>query len=345
MNRKNTIQEVADGLGLSRVTVSLVLNGKAIQKNISEKTVARVNKYIHECGFVPSAAARKLRAGRSESIGILHSGQLYSHLVEAVNRFTSYFVDKDTQIEIMLAPHRLVAKGAYELISRGISKLIWIQTGPPEIEFAEGDSLINMLKCTNTIIYNYKSSCDKWNNLLENAGIKYVMVDRSAGFRDLAAFLKKTGHRNIALGWTKFLADKYHNAFEEAGLKIHWIEPCDQSLTAMQWALGIVKKYMVHPERKKIDGICTLDDMVACHVMTSLAERGVMVPDDVTVTGFDGMEFGMFSHVPLTTLEIPVKKMVEWTIKTLETQAVEYRKIFNPELILRSSHKNRLQLL
>lgn len=69
--KRVSIVDIANSLNLSKTTISFILNGRAKEKRISDEVVAKVNKFIHETGYKPSALARSLRTGRSKIIGFL----------------------------------------------------------------------------------------------------------------------------------------------------------------------------------------------------------------------------------------------------------------------------------
>lgn len=69
--KRVSIVDIANSLQISKTTVSFILNGKAKEKRISDEMVAKVNQFILETGYKPSALARSLRTGRSKIIGFL----------------------------------------------------------------------------------------------------------------------------------------------------------------------------------------------------------------------------------------------------------------------------------
>ena len=86
MAKQVTMKQIASELGISRWTVSMILNNNAKRRGIASDTINRVQSYIKERGYVPSRQALDLRNGKKDSIGILYCGRLYSHLTEAFNR-------------------------------------------------------------------------------------------------------------------------------------------------------------------------------------------------------------------------------------------------------------------
>ena len=336
-NHRLTTQDIATQMGLSRFTISSVLSGKAAERRISRKTAKRVEDYISKCGFVPSLAGRKLRNPSSRSIGILHSGFLYSHLTEAFNKITNHYIDiTENDIECLVVPHKRIHAGVRELLSRGIDRLIWIQAGWPEFEFAPAEPLFNLLRQVRTVIYNYREDHGRYDTLLKDAGISSISVDREEGWSSLASFLKETGHSHVALGISQQHGQWIGRVFLDHKLQVSYLYDDDRT----EKEVNLAECFLSHPEKEKIDAVCHIDDEIAGRFMANLIDSGIRIPEDVSVTGFDGMSFGSSLRVPLTTLAIPVSEMVPEIFNLLNQSECGNISIA-PELILRSSHFNR----
>ena len=83
-----TMESIAAELGLSRKTVSVVLNGRERQFRLSAATVRRVREHLAQRGYVPSRQARHLRVAPGRVVGILHVDSLYTHLIDAFHRLS-----------------------------------------------------------------------------------------------------------------------------------------------------------------------------------------------------------------------------------------------------------------
>ena len=69
--KKKSIKDIAQDLGLSKTTVSFVLNNKGDEKNISKKTQQRILEYIQEVNYQPNQIAKSLKKGKTNTIGYL----------------------------------------------------------------------------------------------------------------------------------------------------------------------------------------------------------------------------------------------------------------------------------
>ncbi len=339
-----TMLQIAEELNLSRLTVSSVINGHARKRGISKETEERVRVFLREKGYVPSRQARDLRQGARDAVGILHCGRLYSHLTQAFNLFIEHYAAGDCPPEVMVVKRDGVLDGLQELIARRVSKLIWIQTSSTPDEFPETNLIAGYLKSMKVVVYNNHFEGSSREDFLVDCGAHLVGVDRRDSFRRLALFLKKLGHRTIAIpdrcgGTAEFLSTSAFESIRQAGLKTIFTRPqkmeaLDIRDTCKRFARGLINAR----KRDPITAAVFMDDEVAGHTMAELIKAGVRIPEDLTVTGWDGMSFCDALCVPLTTMEIPVQKMVECARGLLGKRKHGTKHIFEPTLIKRQSH-------
>jgi LacI family transcriptional regulator len=338
-----TMQSVAAKLGLSRLTVSSVVNGKARQRGIAAATAERVRAYLKQSGFIPSRQATLLRAGKRESVGILYCGRLYSHLTEAFNLMVGRFADQPAGLELMVVRREDLEKGLVELIARRVSKLVWIHTLHPETELREKESLLGLLANIQTVaIYNYNFDVCGLDAELAARGIHLIGVSRRKAYQQLALFLKSLGHHTVAF---PDVADadsskiQFVSVFKENGfttLTVPHARPVnnDPEQYAALLAQHMVKARQLHP----VTAACFLDDDLAGFALREFMKIGVRIPADLTVTGFDGLRLAGSFAVPLTTLGLPVDRMVRRVESILQKSPPKYRHCFEIELVKRESH-------
>ena len=128
MGKPITMKQVADNLGISVWTVSMVLNNRARRRGISVSTIKKVQAYMDEKGYVPSRQAVALKSGSRTNVGILHCGHLYSHLTEAFNLVSDHVNHHPESVEYQIVSRPQLSLGVQELLSRRVSKLVWIHT-------------------------------------------------------------------------------------------------------------------------------------------------------------------------------------------------------------------------
>ena len=319
-----TMQELADELGLSRQTVSIVVNGTGQSMGLSESTIGRVQAYLAKRGYVASHAAKRLRSARGDILGILCTGNLYSHLIKALHEITGLYNHDPRQLELMMVPPDHAIGGVRELIARGVRRLVWIQA---EKASQEVEEMMPYLAHCRTIFYNdHLDQGKQWDALLSKNSIHRIGFDRRGGYGLLARHLGKLGHRRIAIDALN--ADYRCSPFEKTGFTVY---PCNLQHLGSD---ALKKKFLPLLRKQKITAVCFEDDLVAARVMAKLYQIGIRIPRELSVTGFDGMDFSSLLSVPLTTLQVPMKAMIRRVIKILEEPSTsQFRHCFKMKLI------------
>jgi len=341
VRRSPTMEEMAQELGVSRMTVSSVVSGRYRERGISEATAERVRGHLAQRGFVPSRSARDLRSGGADALGILYSGRLYSHLVEAFNELVGRSNDAGRRLETVIVADGAVAGGLREMVARGVSRMVWLHRRVPELEFEDPEAILAHLGHIETVIYNYRFDDERWNAALDERGVARVGVDRMAGFRRLGERLRALGHAAVAVAHPE--ADvrptRAPEGLAAAGLAVRFAYPPEKGWEASPQYAGRLAEEIVRAMRgESVTAAVFLDDALAGLTMVELLGRGVRIPDDLTVTGFDGMPFAAYTPVPLTTLAVPVAAMVARVEELLAGEASGKSHCFELELVERASH-------
>ncbi|PCJ56796.1 MAG: hypothetical protein COA79_17740 [Planctomycetota bacterium] len=344
MNKNPTMQEIANELKLSRLTVSSVINGNASKRGISAKTITVVEDYLNKRGYVPSMQARNLRLGERSTLGILYTGHLYSHLTEAFNRVISIQNANKESVEIMIVQQIDLLKGIQELRGRGVTRLIWIQTERPENLFKDIDKVLNFLAPLDSVIfYNYQFGDNQWVELFQNEKIHLVGIDRLDGFKNMGRFLKKIGHEKVGITGSANdgLGEIVKNAYTSIGLEPKFTNTKTKADTLDLTGKKIAKDILTLIKNEGVTAASFVDDEVAGHAMVELMKCGIKVPEELTITGYDGMSYASALRVPLTTLSIPVEDMVDHVFKLLNQKRIKknnYSHVFKTKVIKRESH-------
>jgi LacI family transcriptional regulator/LacI family repressor for deo operon, udp, cdd, tsx, nupC, and nupG len=335
------MQALAGELGLSRLTVSSVVNGQAAARGISAATAARVQAYLRQRGFVPSRTAVRLRSGQPGGVGLLYCGRLYSHLVEAFNLMAHHFSQQPGGVELMVVPREKLVAGWEDLVARRVSALVWVHTLTSEIELAERETLKGLASGLQTVvIYNYHFNAPQFDQEVAADGFHLVGVSRAAAYARLAAFLHQLGHRRVMLpdvvgGIPGKGNQEFANAFIEHGLQIFGPEPGKARSMDIERMAGWIRDAL---KKHGVTAACLRDDEMTGLVMAALRARGIRIPEDLTLTGFDGLGIGAAFTVPLTTLAMPVKTMVQRVYDLVAGKSRGLQNIFLMELLKRESH-------
>ena len=319
-----TMESIAAELGLSRKTVSVVLNGRERQFRLSEATVRRVREHLAQRGYVPSRQARHLRVAPGRVFGILHVDGLYTHLIDAFHQLSGNLSAAVPEVEIMVATADRLENAVRELLARRVTDLVWIHH--PEVgEPYRDERVANYLRNMHTVIYDYRFDSASSEKELHDRGVALVGVDRKAHVRRMGLFLKRLGHKVAALPDVAFSFSSYSAALAGAGLVV---ADCQFPFR--------VEKLLRAMSQQGVTAAFFNGDTSACQAIAALEKRGVRIPEDLTVIGFDGTSLPFCRN--LTTLAMPVGEMAARTCEIVTGKEDGLRHCFDMELIKGKTH-------
>ncbi|MFB7370108.1 LacI family DNA-binding transcriptional regulator [Streptomyces sp. NPDC056222] len=297
--RPATIHDVAREAGVSRGTVSRVLNGGHY---VSPSAKAAVDAAIRRTGYVVNRHARSLITGKSDSVAFL--------LTEPQERF---FEDPNFNVLLRACTQALAAQDIPLLLMIAGTEderrrnLRYIEAGHVDgvllVSSHSGDPVVAHLHAAGVPVV----ACGK--PLGQTAKIGYVAADDRDGARDMVRHLYETGRRRIATvtgpldtpGGVERLAG-YRETLAEYGL------PVDDVLVATgdySRASGESAAAQLLERAPDIDAVFVASDLMAQGVLDALDRAGRRVPVDVAVGGFDDSQAAVSSRPPLTTIRQP----------------------------------------
>jgi len=291
MSGRATIRDVARAAQVSTATVSRFLNGSGY---VNEATSARIREAIALTGYTPSLMARSLKTRRS--------GMLLLIVPDISNPFYAKMA-RELQ--------RLAQESGY-------ATLLWDSGGEPEreleaLEMAVQMSVEGVLFATiddNAAAYRMIEKAAfrtiGLNAFSENAPFDVVAVDGRGGTDQAVMYLAGLGHRRIAFAGGRpgsFIGESRRQGFlrgmEQSGLAVGADDVMERGFAqADGYAVGAVFA-------RRLDlptAVCCANDLVALGVISALNDAGLRVPDDVSVTGMDDIDYAALSSPPLTTV-------------------------------------------
>lgn len=287
-----SLRSVAARAGVSVRTVSNVVNDFP---HVAPATRAAVQAAIAELGYRPNLAARQLRRGRTGAVGLVvpevHSpyfSQLASVIVRlAESRGLTVLIDQtegDPERE-----RRLLGGSAF-----GVDGMI---LSPWSLDVAE----IAARKGTVPLVLLGERS--------GRSAVDHVGFDNVAAARDATAHLVAVGRRRVAaIGTQPHLTNDtgrqrlegYHDALRAAG---RTPDPrLEVAVRALHRADGVAAMATLLDAPDPPDAVFCFTDELALGAVRALADRGLRVPEDVAVAGFDDIEDGRYSVPTLTTI-------------------------------------------
>jgi DNA-binding LacI/PurR family transcriptional regulator len=294
-----TLEAVARRAGVSRATVSRVVNGST---TVAVAIRDAVHRAVDELGYVPNQAARSLVTQRTESIGLI--------LPESASRVFSddmFFpaIIRGVSGELEAADKQLVLMMAGSVAGHSRVERYAMAGHVDGVMFASmhgADPLPGALSRLGIPVV-----CSGRPMAPAESDVPYVDVDHIGGVKDATRHLISTGRRRIATvaGPTDMVAgvDRltgYRQGIAEAGLAEHIAFgdfTRDSGLHAMRRLLA---------EDPLLDAVFVASDMMAHGALQALRENGRTIPADVAVIGFDDVEISRLSDPPLTTIRQPI---------------------------------------
>ena len=291
-----TSQDIARAAGVSRTTVSLVLNGKE-DTGISAQTKARVLETAASLGYVPNSAARMLVSGRSRTLGlVLAHGDLMSFdafappLMFGISRVCNARGYK-LLVEAVEGEHR--RNGYLDLVkSKSIDALIVLNSS------AEDEGLVRLVDSRFPVILFGSIGHPKENSVRS-------MTERAA---ELATrHLLKLGHRRVA--HITYAPKRYTGPMERLHAFRRALEKArvrfDEKLVAygdFSAESGYRAMREILARRQRFTSLFAGNDTIAVGAMAALREAGLSVPRDVAVVGFDDLPIASYCQPTLTTV-------------------------------------------
>lgn len=314
-----TIYDVARAAKVSPKTVSRVLNGDA---PVGEKTRAAVEQAIQSLGYVRSSAARMMRSNRSGLIGLITGAISHSpaspdpvglpdiYIVQGIQR-----VLRNSGMTLMIADTDDVSEKTPELIrtflEHRVEGLIYAA------EYLQQIDLPPLPTGTRMVLAN----------CFDTRGTPAVIPDDQRGQQDLTTRLIEAGHRRIAylsLGRdvlaTGLRVTGYREALHAAGLSYDAALVAQTHLSAAvddpQALSAMIDGLLALAEPPSV--ICCGNDKMALAVYGMLRSRGLAVPEQISVAGYDNYRLiAETLYPPLTTVELPYSQIGELAAKTL----------------------------
>ena len=293
--RARTIADVAARAGVSLATVSRVLNGNP---TVDQALAERVRTAARELNYSASPLARSLVLGRTSTVAVVVP-DLENPTFHGVLRGLSRAAARDGY-------HVLIADSAESVEDERIlavetrRRCDGIVLCAPRMPEADLRSLVSELEPV--VLVNRDAGL---------AGTPVVAADYQTGLAELLALLHGDGHRSLAYlaGAPQSASNARRLAAVREFLDAHPDTGVDVLPCGVNFADG-------HEAADRVlasgaTGVLAFNDLVAMGLLSALGERGVRVPEDLSVTGFDDIPFARYLTPPLTTASVPVAELGE----------------------------------
>jgi len=339
--KKASLADIASALSVSKSLVSIVLNGRGDELNISPDTQKRVHAKAKELHYVPNVFAKGLKEGKSHTIGLLVSdisNEFYARLckiIEGELRHSKYHLmicnsDEDVEREKELLE---------TLINRSADGII-VSTGQKDKEMFK-----RIVENGTPVVFIDRD--------LPNSDVDYVGVDNIGGTEEVITHLAGLGYQRIGLitvGPTHVstINDRitgYKNALKNTGLKYSGNLVKEVSAdNLMDNVREAVKELLMSPNQ--VNAIFAINNHVASTCLEVFNEMKLKVPQDIALVCFDDSPVMRLSYPPVTVIAQPVDQIgveasklilnrINQKGKDVKTDIV--KEVLDVELIIRRS--------
>ncbi len=290
-----TIQDVAAKSGVSVATVSRVLNGSP---RVSPEARDRVRAAIEALGYHPNLLGRNLRRTESRML-----------LVVAASIENPFYAGVVQGIEA--AAHREGYNALLCNTDRDLDREA-IYLGMLDQRLADGAVLLSpQLDARAMERLDARHPLVQCCEYLDGAAVPHVTVDNRAAARDAVRYLAGLGHRRIGMimartqyAATRVRLDGYRDALDEAGIA-H--DPALVAYGGFDFENGrtAAVALLARPPAQRPTALFCVSDLVAAGAIRAAREAGLSVPADVSVVGFDDIEYATMGEPRLTTVAQP----------------------------------------
>lgn len=306
MNKRTTLADVAERAGLSKTAVSLVLNNRPGSR-LSADAVARIHEAARELNYRPNPAARSLRLGKTGTVGFISDEVTITRFASAMIRGLLDVADeRDHGVLIAETGNhpKQLTKALEFMIDRQVDGIVFgsltarLLDLPPLPESMRAVTVNALSPTVPTAVLPSE----------EEAGYAVARQLLDAGHGSGLAII---GNAPVARSDPRVSAtigrrfDGIHRALSEAGIEPVAVEDFE---IWEPWNGYDATKHLLESGVGFSALIC-LNDRVAFGAHQALTERGLRVPDDVSIASFDDDEIASYMRPALTTARLPYEEM------------------------------------
>lgn len=307
-----TLKTVAERAGVTPTVVSRVLHNKALSIRVSEATAERVRQAAKDLNYRVNAAARGLRERQTMSIGVLHGHGFGRPKFDFGSRYFAQLMDGIVEgafeygYSVTLCPKLLGDDPTDALADGRFDGLVWYSTSPSE----ENHRLIEKTSLPMVLIH---STGEEYGGRFPT-----VICDNNQGIGLALDHLQALGHKSIGFGVVS------EDAFGEGRLRaeafvsqmlLRGLSASTQDIIDVRWGGSGFEKYL--DEGIRHTAFIAVNDGTAGRMIESAQKRGIDVPKQLSIVGFDSTGFCNEFRPTITSIEQPLFKIGETAIGLL----------------------------
>ena len=346
MNKKVSIKDIANKVGVSVASVSYVLNNKEKEARVGKDLAARIRKAALDLNYQPNLIARSLQSGRSWPIGLIVadiSNPFFSSIARIVedeasmHNYTVLFGSSDENAE---KSQTLINT----LIKRQVDALI---IAPAE----KTEDQIKALRKINfpfVLIDRYFPNVDTNIVRINNFDASYQAVKHlyQNGYRNISMVAYNTNLQHMADRKKGFL-----KALKDHGLKTNKLSLLESSYEQLDKDMEKLMKDALDRKTNAPDSFLFATNSLAVKGLKEISKRNIRIPDDLGVVSFDESEALDFFYSPVTyinqTTDLIAKEAVNMLVRQMKAVKEDKLKIkpeqtvINATLVVRKSSRKK----
>jgi LacI family transcriptional regulator len=335
---KVTIRDVAAAAGVSRQTVSRVLNDKP---DVAKETRRRVLDVIDRLDYRPSSIARSLTQGRSYTLGVVSYGVQYfgpSQTLVGIERQANE-MGYTLHLRLVQQPAKSGVQILHDMLSYHVDGIIWaVSEIGNNRDWAERE----ICNLNVPVVFLDMRPCPN---------LSVVNIDNRRGGYLATKHLLDQGYQRIGLvtgplEWWSAQQRKagWQDALEEAGRLVADSLVVEGTWSAASGERGLRRLLQQHPD---VDAVFACNDQMALGALKTTREMSLQVPEDLAIVGFDDVPEAPFFSPPLSTVRQNLDELGRCAVQELgrlieakqqERTDIEAKiLLLQPELIVRES--------
>jgi DNA-binding LacI/PurR family transcriptional regulator len=303
--RPVSLKELAERLGLSPATVSLVINRSPVADSIPQETKDRVLSAARKYKYRPSFFARSLRAQRSFTIGVIVPEVSDGYSASVMSGVEDHLLQEGYFYFVVSHRHRadLIDEYPRLFLERSVDGLIAVDT-PWTLQLS--------VPVVTVSGHNHVK------------GVTNIVLDHVRAAEIALKHLFHLGHREIAfIKGQEFSSDtevrwaNIEKAARHLGLRISSALVSQLEGDSPSPELGYEAAQKLLSSHKRFTALFAFNDISAMGAIRALREARLRVPDDVSVVGFDDIQSAAYQNPALTTVRQPLREMGRIAAETL----------------------------
>ncbi|MCI8372918.1 MAG: LacI family transcriptional regulator [Lachnospiraceae bacterium] len=330
------IYDISEKAGVSIATVSRVINGS---ENVSEKTRQKVIAVMKENKYTPNAFARGLMLNTMHTIGIMCSDSSDAYLANAVYHLEKELRSNGYDSILCCTGYELENKQKYLklLSSKRVDALILAGSSFLDLKSSNNAYIVKAAKQVPVMLMN---AC------LNKPGIYNIVCDDCKAVEEAAEYLIEDGRERILFLYQarSYSAKEKQEGYRNA-LKKHHL-PVDKALIRQcpkTKQLDQVEAFLeeISQEGVQFDAVLASEDFWAVGAVKYARHRGLSIPEDISIIGFNNSQLAQCCEPELTTIDNKVELLCKTTVhllmQVLEGQEIPQSTTLQAELVKRKT--------